>query len=86
MHGAFVEVYLSAAVTVCEARDKKGIYARIKGGFLGEGANIGEYYEPPARPEIVADSSRHECATLVAQTLQYLTRQGYLAPVPEAAT
>jgi sulfate adenylyltransferase len=77
-HGGFIEVYLSASAAACEARDVKGIYARVKGGTLGAVANIAECYEVPSHPDIVADSARRDTAALVEQIVGELEARGYL--------
>lgn len=77
-HGGFLEVYLSASARVCEARDIKGIYARVKGGLLGEVTNIADKYQMPSRPDIVADSARCATVALVEQIVDDLGARGYL--------
>ena len=77
-HGGFLEIYLSAPAPVCEARDLKGIYARVKNGTLGDVANIAEQYEIPAQPDFVADSAGRDTAQLVEQIVDELRARGYL--------
>jgi sulfate adenylyltransferase len=77
-HGGFFEVYLSAPAPVCEARDVKGIYARVQGGSLGDVANIADHYEVPGQPDIVADSAARDCAALVEQIVAELVARGFL--------
>jgi sulfate adenylyltransferase len=56
-HGRFVLVYLSTPIEVCEQRDVKGIYARARAGQIPEFTGVGDPYEPPARAELVIDTS-----------------------------
>ena len=77
--GGFIEVYLSAPAPVCENRDQKGIYARAKGGYFGDNANIADRYQAPESPDIVADSMRYDTETLAEQIIEGLVARGYLS-------
>jgi hypothetical protein len=56
-HGRFVLVHLSTPLEVCEGRDVKGLYARARAGQLTGFTGIDDPYEPPARAEVVIDTS-----------------------------
>jgi len=56
-HGQFVLVHLSTPVEVCEQRDVKGLYARARAGQIPEFTGVNDPYEPPARAELVIDTS-----------------------------
>jgi len=56
-HGRFVLVHLSTPLEVCEARDVKGLYARARAGEIAEFTGVSDPYEPPARAEVVLDTS-----------------------------
>jgi len=49
----FVEVYLDVPVDVCEQRDPKGLYARVRAGEIRNFTGIDDPYEPPLAAEIV---------------------------------
>jgi adenylylsulfate kinase len=51
--GRFCEVYVSAPLEVCTARDVKGLYARQRAGELHGVTGVDDPYEPPLRPEVV---------------------------------
>jgi adenylylsulfate kinase len=53
--GRFIEVWVSTPLSVCEARDTKGLYARARRGDAPEVPGIGVDYEPPLAPEVVAN-------------------------------
>jgi sulfate adenylyltransferase len=55
--GRFVLVHLSTPLEVCEARDVKGLYAKARAGEIREFTGISDPYEPPARAEVVIDTS-----------------------------
>jgi adenylylsulfate kinase-like enzyme len=56
-HGGFVLVHLATPLEVCEARDVKGLYARARAGEITGFTGISDPYEPPARAEVVIDTS-----------------------------
>jgi len=52
----FVEIYLSAPVTLCVARDPKGLYAQASAGEINAFTGIGDPYEPPEAAELVVEA------------------------------
>lgn len=51
----FLEVYVSTALSVCERRDVKGLYARARAGAIGHFTGISDPYEPPMRADVTLD-------------------------------
>jgi adenylyl-sulfate kinase len=49
---AFVEVWVSTPLDVCERRDPKGLYARARAGEIPDFTGIGQPYEEPESPEL----------------------------------
>jgi adenylyl-sulfate kinase len=56
-HGRFVLVHLSTPLEICEQRDVKGLYAKARAGEIPEFTGVSDPYEPPARAEVVVDTS-----------------------------
>jgi sulfate adenylyltransferase len=54
---AFVLVHVSTPLEVCEARDRKGLYAKARRGEVPEFTGISSPYEPPRDAEVVVDTS-----------------------------
>lgn len=50
--GEFIEVYMSAPLSVCEGRDAKGLYKRARSGEIKNFTGVGSEYEPPLQPDI----------------------------------
>jgi adenylyl-sulfate kinase len=77
--GDFIEVYVSAPLTVCEVRDPKELYKKARSGRIKGFTGIDDPYEPPLSPEIVCDTeheSVRECAARVTAFAQrYLASQ-----------
>jgi sulfate adenylyltransferase len=55
--GGFVEVHVATPLEICEARDRKGLYAKARAGIIKEFTGISDPYEPPGEPEIALDTS-----------------------------
>ncbi len=79
-HGGFIEVYVSTPLEVCEARDRKGLYAKARAGQIKTFTGISDPYEVPERPEVLIDTSRTTPAQAAEQVLAHLREQGYWRP------
>jgi sulfate adenylyltransferase len=72
-HGRFVLVHVSTPLEVCEARDRKGLYAKARRGEIAEFTGISDPYETPEDAELTIDASRVEVADAVEQVLATIT-------------
>ncbi len=77
-YGGFIEVYVSTPLEVCEARDRKGLYAKARAGLLKEFTGIDDPYEAPEQPEVVVDTARMSADAAAQEILLYLEREGYI--------
>jgi sulfate adenylyltransferase len=84
--GGFVLVHVSTPLAVCEARDRKGLYAKARAGLVAEFTGISAPYEAPADADLTIDTSVHGVAAAVAMIMQFLRTSGYLAPPGADAT
>ena len=77
-HGAFFEVYVSTPLEVCEARDRKGLYARARAGLVKGFTGISDPYEAPRSPDLEIDT--RDCTPLEAaqRILNRLENDGYI--------
>ena len=73
-HGAFVLVHVATPLDVCEARDRKGLYAQARAGEIPEFTGISSPYEPPIDAEVVIDTTATEVDAAVAAILAALDR------------
>lgn len=55
--GGFVEVHVATPLEVCEARDRKGLYAKARAGLIKEFTGISDPYEAPESPELRIDTA-----------------------------
>lgn len=63
--GNYVEVFCSSPLSVCEARDVKGLYKKARLGLINNFTGITAPYEVPAAPDVVVNTSMHSEAYCV---------------------
>jgi len=49
----FFEVFVDAPISVCEARDPKGLYREVRAGKITNFTGVSASYEPPTAPALV---------------------------------
>ena len=77
--GEFIEVFVDAPLSVAEARDVKGLYAKARSGELVNFTGIDSPYEVPTAPELHLDASGTVTAEACAeQVVDYLRSIGIL--------
>jgi sulfate adenylyltransferase len=77
-HGGFIEIYMSAPLSVCEQRDRKGIYAKAKAGIIKGVTGIDDPYIPPEAPELAINTTEVSPTEAAQEVLLYLEEQGYI--------
>lgn len=76
-----VEVYVRCPLSVCRARDPKGLYARADAGEIKNLPGVGVVYEPPLHPAVVVDTSLLSADAAAQRVLRHLaTRLPLPAP------
>lgn len=78
-YGAYIEVYITTPLQICEQRDHKGLYAKARAGLIKEFTGIDDPYIPPKNPEIAIDTSEITPEEAVNEILFYLEKEGYIA-------
>jgi sulfate adenylyltransferase len=77
--GDFVLVHVSTPLEVCEARDRKGLYAKARAGVIGSFTGISDPYEEPADADLAVDTSTVSRREAVDLVLAHLIRGGWLS-------
>src|SRR5215217_7365237 len=79
----FVEVYVNTPIGTCEQRDPKGLYKQAREAVAaGKGmgfTGVDDPYEPPLKPELTFDASKHSVEEGAAQVLNYLSEKKLIA-------
>jgi sulfate adenylyltransferase len=76
--GGFVLVHITTSLEVCEARDRKGLYAKARAGLIPEFTGISDPYEEPADAEMAIDTAQFSPDEAANQIILYLERLGYI--------
>lgn len=77
--GGFIEIHVATPLEVCEARDRKGLYRKVRQGLIKGFTGIDDPYEAPDKPEIVLDTSHKSVLQCVHEIIVYLESEGYLS-------
>lgn len=75
-HGSFVEVHVATPIEVCEARDRKGLYAQARAGHIPQFTGVSDPYEAPAAPELRLDTAGTTPHALADAVLAFLAERG----------
>jgi sulfate adenylyltransferase len=76
--GGFVLVHVAAPLEVCEARDRKGMYAKARAGIIQVFTGISDPYESPTDPEVVIDTTRLSPEEAANKIIRYLEANGFI--------
>jgi len=77
--GVFIEIHVSTPIEVCEARDRKGLYAMARDGKIKGFTGIDDPYDTPENPELSVDTSQHSMTGAVSIVIDRLNEMGLLA-------
>jgi sulfate adenylyltransferase len=84
--GDFLLVHVSTPVEVCEARDRKGLYAKARAGLITGFTGVSDPYQEPRDADLVLDTSTMTRQQAIDAVLKLLVTGGWLADkVSEAA-
>ena len=78
--GDFLLVHVATPLEVCEARDRKGLYAKARAGLIGNFTGISDPYEEPRDADLVLDTSAMSRPDAVAAVISMLAAGGWLSP------
>jgi sulfate adenylyltransferase len=80
--GDFLLIHVATPLEVCEARDRKGLYAKARAGLIKQFTGISDPYEEPQDANLVIDTSRMSREQATEAVLGLLTSGGWLPPAP----
>jgi sulfate adenylyltransferase len=80
--GDFFLIHVATPVEVCEARDRKGLYAKARAGLIDQFTGVTDPYEEPTDAELIIDTSMMSRAAAVQAVLSMLSTGGWLAEQP----
>ena len=71
----FVEIYLDCPVSVCEARDPKGLYAKARKGLIKEFTGISAPFQLPKNPDLIVKTDCFNLEESVDLVLDFLEKK-----------
>jgi sulfate adenylyltransferase len=77
-HGGFLLVHVATPLEVCEARDRKGLYAKARAGIIKEFTGISDTYEAPSDADLTIDTTDLCPAEAVERIVSELAARGYV--------
>jgi sulfate adenylyltransferase len=77
--GDFILIYVATPLAECEARDRKGLYAKARAGLIDSFTGISDPYEEPADADLVIDTSRLTRHEAVESVLALLSRGAWIS-------
>ncbi|KJE24740.1 adenylylsulfate kinase [Frankia torreyi] len=78
--GGFVLIHVSTPLEVCEARDRKGLYAKARAGVIPAFTGVSDPYEEPADADVTVNTAQLSGDEAVDRILDHLRVAGWLAP------
>ena len=82
--GGFMVVHVATALEVCEARDRKGLYAKARAGIIKEFTGISDPYEAPDDAKITIDTAELTAEEAAQKIILHLEKEGYVSGEPTA--
>jgi sulfate adenylyltransferase len=76
--GDFLLIHVATPVEVCEARDRKGLYAKARAGLIDHFTGVSDPYEEPRDADLTIDTSVTSKQEAVDAILGLLTKGGWL--------
>ncbi len=76
--GGFIEVYVSTPLSVCEIRDRKGLYRKAREGLIKQFTGVSDPFEIPLSPEIKIDTAHVEPEEVVELLIKQIKLLGYI--------
>ena len=77
--GDFLLIYVATPAEVCEARDRKGLYAKARAGLIDHFTGVSDPYEEPDDADLIIDTSVLSRQEALASVMNLLTAGGWLS-------
>jgi len=74
----FCEVYVDASLEVCETRDPKGIYKRVRAGEIPNFTGISSPYEIPKNPNLIIDTNNLSVKESSNKIINYMIEKSWI--------
>ena len=78
--GDFLLIHVATPAEVCEARDRKGLYAKARAGLIDHFTGVSDPYEEPDDADLVIDTSVLSRQEALDAVMRLLIEGGWLPP------
>ena len=68
----FIEIYIKCSLDICEQRDPKGLYKKVRQGEIKNFTGIDSIYEEPERPNLIVNTEQFTLNECVKKILNYI--------------
>ncbi len=79
--GDFMEIFIDTPIEICEQRDPKGLYKKVRAGEIKGFTGIDDPYEAPLQPELRIDGGKKDADTLAEEVISHLEKAGIIPAV-----
>jgi bifunctional enzyme CysN/CysC len=69
----FIEVFIDTPLSVCEARDPKGLYRKARSGTIKNFTGIDSEYQAPLAPELRIDTTATDAEAAAVEVAEFVT-------------
>jgi sulfate adenylyltransferase len=76
--GGFIEVHVSTPLSICEGRDRKGLYKQARAGVVKQFTGVSDPYEAPLAPEVAIDTANKEPEDVIQELILQIKTLGYI--------
>jgi adenylylsulfate kinase len=76
--GDFMEIFVDTPIGICEQRDPKGLYKKVRAGEIKGFTGIDDPYEAPVNPELRLEGSKKDADSLAEEVVIHLEKVGII--------
>ena len=69
----FIEIYINTPLSICESRDTKGLYKKVRAGEIKNFTGIDSVYEIPQAPNYILDCVNNSAEESYSEILRYIS-------------
>ena len=76
--GGYIEIYVATPLSICEERDRKGLYKKAREGLVKQFTGISDPYEAPTAAEININTANIRPEEIITTLIQNIKLLGYI--------
>lgn len=76
--GDFMEIFVDTPIEICEQRDPKGLYGKVRAGQIKGFTGVDDPYEAPLNPELRLDGGKKDADSLALEVVSHLANVGVI--------